>query len=58
MKDAEIQNNYTTLNDGEIVQEGDLVGQIVGWEREWYPVGPGLIGQPCEPTYWIKRKNN
>jgi hypothetical protein len=56
MKDQENMNNYRTLNTGEIVQQGDLVGQIVGWERVWYPVGEGLVGTACEPAYWIKRK--
>lgn len=56
MKDKENLNNYRTLNTGEIVREGDLVGQIVGWERVWYPVAPATIGQPCPNTHWVKRK--
>jgi hypothetical protein len=55
MNTQDINENYRTLENGEIVQKGDLVGQIENWERNWYPVGPALVGNPCTPEYWIKR---
>lgn len=58
MKDKENMDNWITLQDGEIVLEGDMVGQLVNFDRVWYPVGPALIGRPCSPEYWIKRKKS
>jgi hypothetical protein len=54
MNNQDIEN-YRTLENGEIVQKGDLVGQLENWERNWYPVGPALVGKICTAEYWIKR---
>jgi hypothetical protein len=55
MKDTENMNEYRNLENGEIIKSGDLVGKIEGWDRVWYKVGEGLIGEPCEPEWWVKR---
>lgn len=63
MKEKEMLNEkeiaelgYVTLEKGEIIQQGDRVGQIENWSRNWYLVGPALVGEKVQPEYWIKRK--